>query len=138
MVVVGSVSGTVTLTVPQVTLTGTLAAALDSAATSGPKVSATGTGVVLEVARQRLSAARISFSRRATARCPLGLTDGELVFADGSGTPLVRATDIDGAFSTTSAGVYGVLTGTVVVDVPGVAFGPPPRRAVNTTAGRRR
>ena len=106
----GTVSGTVALiNVKDVTLSGTLSATFDSAATTQVVVS--GTNVVLAVAGQQLSAARVTFSTSGST-VNLALEGGELSSADGgSGSPLVRATEINGNLTMVSGGAYGSISG---------------------------
>ena len=129
----GTVSGTVALVdVPGVTLTGTLAASFDTQAAT--QVVVTGTNIVIGVAGQQLSAAKVTFSKSATS-VSLTLVDGELSFADASGTPLVRATDIDGSLTMVSGGVFGSISGLIALDVPAVSFAGRMAVQFNTTTG---
>ena len=97
----------------------------------------TGTDVVLTVAGQTFSAGLISFSK-GTSLVTITIEDGELSFTDGAGNALVRATDINGEINLVSgtgagSGVYGGISGTVAVDVPGVAFVGDLQVELNTT-----
>ena len=109
--VTGSVSGTVELVgVPGVGLSGTFTAIF--AATS-PKLVVTGDNVVLTIAGQTLSVHHLSFVQ-ATGEVTVTIEGGELTFADGTGRPLVRATDIDGdlhflSTGATTGGMYGAI-----------------------------
>ena len=134
----GSVSGHVELVnVPSVGLSGTFTAQFDSTATSTPKLVVTGTDVVLTVAGQTLSAKTVSFSR-STSEVAVTIDKGELAFTDGSGKSLLHITGVTGSLhllsgTGTGSGVYGDISGTVAVDVPGVGFSGNFKLQLNTT-----
>ena len=130
----GTVSGTVELVgIPDVTLGGTFTATF--AATS-PTLVISGEDVVLSVKGQSLTAEKLEFFR-GTDSVTLRVTNGELAFTDATGRSLVRATAVSGQLTFVSraadgrttptvvvgtGGVYGGISGSIAVDLPGVTL----------------
>ena len=142
--VAGRVTGTLAVTIPQVSLTGDLAVevntgttgvnetfrvggaapvtlVLPAAGTGGPYVQVRGTGVTLVVLGQRLSG-DVTITRTVSGGTPtLAITTANLVLALGGtpSAPLLTATQVagtTGTFTVTSTGVT-VMTGSVSVTV---------------------
>ncbi|HMC67804.1 MAG TPA: hypothetical protein VKJ07_01510, partial [Mycobacteriales bacterium] len=93
----------------------------------------TGTGVTLTVAGQTLSG-DITVEK-AAGSLTVGIAHGEITLGTAA-SPLVRVTDINTTtpFTLTSAGIVGTVSGTVVVDVPGVKFSSSMTLSIDTTS----
>ena len=136
----GQVSGTVALVgVPGVSLAGTLGVRIHDAGTGAvdetfvvggvttqlkfaaadPSLVVTGTGVTLTVAGQSL-AGDVTVTK-GTGSLTVAIANGALTLGTPS-APIVRATGINGSFTTSSAGFWGTLTGSLEVSVPDVSL----------------
>ncbi|MCW5953508.1 MAG: hypothetical protein KIT69_14735, partial [Propionibacteriaceae bacterium] len=110
----GSLSGTVALNIPNVTLSGAVRLELDTAA---QKVAFTGSGISLHVFGQTLSGDLAIVSTPAALK--VDVTNAELSFGGG----LVRITEGEAHLTvTTGVGIAGTVTGAVVLNVPGVTI----------------
>lgn len=150
----GSISGTVSLTVPGVNFAGNFAVEINTTAasvdetiqvggqtltlqlTAGPFVRVTGEGVTLSVLGQTLTG-NFSFEQ-VTAAGGEKLTtviasNVSLSLGDGT-TSFVSVTNGEGALLLTSAGLAGQLSGTIGINVPGVTFVGSFNLRINNTA----
>src|SRR5439155_4369707 len=141
----GKVSGSVTVNIPGVSVVGAITVQVNQTSQvinqvlrvggservlslpAGPYVRVAGKGLGIEILGQTLTG-DVSFTKSASG-AQLTVDNAALSLADG----LVRFTGASASFTITSAGIAGTFSGSVVVDVPGVAVTGALTGAVDTT-----
>ena len=134
----GTLTGTLTLTVPGLSVTGTIALdVLTSSVAADPHhLTLTGSNVSLVVAGQSLQVWTLGLSRVTTGGVTIttvSLTGGSFTLTQGS-TTLLTVSGISGSVAVTSAGLSGHLQATVTTGLTGITFGTTVTLGVNTGA----
>ena len=152
----GTFTGDVSIVVPGATVVGSVSLALNTGTTAvnttvdlgaGPVtvnvpagttsaayLKFTGTGLVLDLAGQKITA-DVTVEKGATAgTTTLTLSNVGATFGDGT-NPVVVLSGGNAAFTITTAGTYGVITGHLTVNIPSVTITGTLLLALNTTTG---
>ena len=139
--VYGSVAGSVTVSVPGLSLTGTLALAVNTTPTAqgalpaGPYLRLSGSGIGVHVGPVTLTVATFGLTRTAIGGVPttrLDIAGGTLTLGDGT-TDALSVDQVTGALLLGAGGVAGRLSAHLTTSLPGLILGTV-RLAVNSGA----
>ena len=124
--VTGSLSGTLTATLPGVALTGSFALDLltDADPSAAQHVWLTATNASLTIAGQQIAADALTVQRVTVAgvsTTTIAIDNGRFQIQSGS-TVLLSATAITGSFDVTATGVRGSVSATITSNVAGLGF----------------